>query len=181
MGVWGSSLLFCLCHLCQGNKCSTVQDLGSASAGVMIWLLGGPSQSRYHLSLWVPSTPIRPDSQPQLHNWLSFYQPRSPTINQWWCTSVCAVRIVSTTRTFFFFFFIQEQAALISVLFPSTESESCVKLDDQLSSVCKGLTRVCSKSQFQNFGVKMISAKQNHAPKLGGFLRGRTQLLFACK
>lgn len=53
-----------------------------------------------------------------------------------------------------------------------------LNLDDQLSSVCKGLTRVCSKSQatLPNFRVKMISAKQNHTPKLGGFLRGRTQL-----
>lgn len=48
MKVWGSSLLFCLCRLCQGNKCSTVRRLGSVSAGVMIRLLHGPSQSRYH-------------------------------------------------------------------------------------------------------------------------------------
>ncbi|CAB1443116.1 unnamed protein product [Pleuronectes platessa] len=32
------------------NKCSSVRRLGSTSAGVMVWLLGGPSQSRYTIS-----------------------------------------------------------------------------------------------------------------------------------
>lgn len=50
--------------------------------------------------------------------------------------------------------------------------------DDSLSRLCKGLTRVCSKSQSTcpNFAAKMICAKQNHTTELGGILRGRTQL-----
>lgn len=60
MKVWGSSLLFCLCHLCQGNKCSTVCRLGIVSAEVTMWRLDGPSQSRYHFS---PQRPTAVDHQ----------------------------------------------------------------------------------------------------------------------
>ncbi|TNN72182.1 26S proteasome complex subunit DSS1 [Liparis tanakae] len=40
---------------CNGNKCSTVRRLGSVSAGVMIWLVGCASQSRYHFSSQHPT------------------------------------------------------------------------------------------------------------------------------
>ncbi|KAK9526988.1 hypothetical protein VZT92_015654 [Zoarces viviparus] len=81
MKVWGSSLLFCLCRLFLGNKCSTVRRLGSVSAGVMIWLLGGASQSRYHFSSQHP-TALTSQTDGPMAALYQFNQPRSPTINQ---------------------------------------------------------------------------------------------------
>lgn len=84
-------------RLCQGNKCNTVCRLGTASSGVTMWLLGSRSQSRYHgLPLTAPLPWAARHSSPaaQLAALYQFNQPRSPTINQWWCTSVCVGRKV---------------------------------------------------------------------------------------
>lgn len=177
-------------RLCQGNKCNTVCRLGSASSGVTMWLLGSRSQSRYHgLPLTAPLPWAARHSSPaaQLAALYQFNQPRSPTINQWWCTSVCVGRKVCS------------KAPLNSPTSTHTRMRNCTthcthththqqaecrkqkpaeNPDDSLSRLCKGLTRVCSKSQSTrpNFAAKMICAKQNHTTELGGILRGRTQL-----
>lgn len=104
---------------------------------------------------------------PQLHNWL-----RPSTISQWWCTSARLGVQSRTHRAPNLLFilnslhiFAHSQAQNNITLFRSTETESCVKLDDQLSCARKGLTRACSESQLLNFWAKMISLKQNHTHK----------------
>lgn len=160
------------------------------SAGVMVWLLGGPSQSRYHFYPLAPRLPLDGARQPataaQLaallpvqSAWVTNNQPVMMHI----CVSVCRGRRVlsrslplsSLNKTAMHVPLHTQVYEHASNCMHTKKTCCCslqkaravLNLDDQLSSVCKGLTRVCSKSQstLPNFGVKMISAKQNHTHK----------------
>lgn len=87
------------------------------------------------------------------------------------CVSVCAVRKVQSSMP---------RLSSLNTVYPTHFYTNCTKkimllasaesnLDDELSSVCKRLTRVCSKSRGDASKClsKMISAKQNHTRKTG--------------
>lgn len=180
MGVWGSSLLFCLCRLWQGNKCSIVRRHGSASAGVMIWLLAVTLP-------FIPFGPQRPwpgpDGQSQLHN-----QPRSPTVIMCWCTSVglClqARRYQQTPSSELFKWngslAILTKAQKHHVVSFNRKWEQC-QIGQPAFKCVEGINKSLWQITAAKFPSERIYAKQKHALELGSVLHGRMQLLFACK
>lgn len=147
---------------------------------------GHDMAARRSLTVTLPFIPLGPHCpdqarQPAPAAQLAVLLPAEVTDNQPAMMHICVSceNCVHDSHIFFLHKNKQPRTLKKSVVSSYGKGELCQIR--QLSSVCKGLTRVCSKSQFLNFWVKMISAKQSHAPKLGGFLRGRTQLLFACK
>lgn len=173
----------------RGTSATQCADLGVRLAGSRC---GCSAAAHSHATMAYPLPPHYPglpDTRPQLHNWLPFTSSISQGHQQ--STSDDAHLCVWAGRY---------AARLLWIIPPAHTHEwetvprtarththqqaeyrkqkPAENPDDSLLRLCKGLTRVCSKSQLTrpNFAAKMICAKQNHTTELGGILHGRTQL-----
>lgn len=173
----------------RGTSATQCADLGVRLAGSRC---GCSAVAHSHATTAYPLPPHYPglpDTRPQLHNWLPFTSSISQGHQQ--STSddahlcVCGQEGMQRGSSEFCHQHTHTNEKLYHALHTHTHQQAeCRKQkpaenpDDSLSRLCKGLTRVCSKSQSTcpNFAAKMICAKQNHTTELGGILRGRTQL-----